>query len=318
MSPLHPQARALLDAIASAGAGDEGPRDLSALRRLESVEATFFGHPQPVYSVRDERIDGPGGPMRIRLYEPGAGAPGPAVLFIHGGGWALGGIEMSDHVCRALCRASHMVIASVDYRLAPENPFPAALDDSFTALQWLRANADAVAVCGDSAGGNLAAAVALKARDSGIRDIALQVLIYPALDPTLADESFERSASGYGLTRDDMRYFWDLYLASPADASNPYASPSQARDVSGLAAAFIVTAEYDPLVGEGEKYARRLRELGVKVRLRRFDGMIHGFVGYLGAIADAQIAIDDVARALKDAMAGQIRATVQGGEDPSR
>jgi acetyl esterase len=222
MNPLHPQARAVLDAIAAAGAADQGPRDLAELRRLEGVEAQFAGAPQHVFSVRDVRVEGPAGPLRIRLYLPNAAAPRSAVLFVHGGGWALGGIELSDHVCRALCRASEMLVASVDYRLAPEHPFPAGLEDCFAALRWLRTQAGAVAVCGDSAGGNLAAALALKARDCGITDIALQVLIYPALDPTLAEESFDRLASGYGLTRDDMRYFWDLYLSSAGDAGNPY------------------------------------------------------------------------------------------------
>ena len=178
----------------------------------------------------------------------------------------------------------------------------------FTALQWLCARSDVerVAVCGDSAGGNLAAAVALLARDRGIDDLALQVLIYPALDPSLREKSFTTLATGYGLTRDDMRFFWDTYLRSAGDAINPYAAPITATDLGGIAPAFVLTAEYDPLVDEGERYARRLQEAGVDVELRRWEGMIHGFVSYLGAVDAAREAIDTCARALRNAMATQL------------
>ena len=157
MTPLHPQARAVLDEIAAGRLSVSRPCDIAELRRLEQIEARFSGPPQVVASVSDMDIDGPSGPLRIRLYSPDAGPSFPAVMFMHGGGWALGSVELSDHLCRALCRASNMLVASVDYRLAPEHPFPAGLEDSFAALLWLHGQPDvsAIAVCGESAGGNL-------------------------------------------------------------------------------------------------------------------------------------------------------------------
>ncbi len=307
MTPLHPQARAVLDEIAAGRLSVSRPCDIAELRRLEQIEARFSGPPQMVASVSDMDIDGPSGPLRIRLYSPDAGPSFPAVMFMHGGGWALGSVELSDHLCRALCRASNMLVASVDYRLAPEHPFPAGLEDSFAALLWLHGQPDvsAIAVCGDSAGGNLAAAIALVACERGLDDVALQVLIYPAFDPGLREPSMEHLATGYGLTQEDMRCFWDMYLQSPADAANPHASPLRAGDLAGVAPAFILTAEYDPLVDEGERYARLLQQSGVQVTARRYDGMIHGFVSYLGRVDAAQAAIDECARVLGEAMATQ-------------
>jgi len=207
-----------------------------------------------------------------------------------------------------------MLIASVEYRLAPEHPFPAGLDDAYAVLLWLHANAselDSVggllAVCGDSAGGNLAAAVALRARDEGGPGLAMQCLIYPALDTTLSGASYERLGSGYGLTKDEMRRFWDMYLSLPEDASNSYASPLRASDLGGLAPALVITAGYDPLVDEGERYGEMLRAAGVPARTTSYPDMIHGFVSYLGWIDTAQSAVDECAAALKAAMATQSR-----------
>jgi len=304
----------VLDEIASTGVHENAPWSLGLLRHLQDVEVRFSGEPEAVASVRDAHADGPAGPVRVRLYTPDASQPHPAVMFVHGGGWALGSVELADPLCRALCRASGMLVASVDYRLAPEHPFPAGLDDAYSALVWLDTNAERLgairgqlAVCGDSAGGNLAAALALKARDLKGPDIALQVLIYPALDPMLGAVSYERLAKGYGLTREDMRNFWDLYLPSPDEAANPYASPLQASDLRGLAPAFVLTAEFDPLVDEGERYAAMLRAAGVPARATRYPGMIHGFMSYLGWIDAARSAVAECGQALEDAMATQLR-----------
>ena len=304
----------MLDEIASAGAGENVEPSLEEMRRLQVVEARFYGEPEKVEAVRDVDAAGPAGSVRVRLYVPDASPPHPAVMFVHGGGWALGSVALSDTLCRALCRASRMLIASVDYRLAPEHPFPAGLDDAYSALGWLDANAEEIgaipgklAVCGDSAGGNLSAAVALMARDRRGPELALQVLIYPALDPTLSETSMATLSSGYGLTRADMQYFWELYLTSPDDGSNPYASPLRATNLSGVAPALVITAEYDPLVDEGKRYAAQLRDAGVPVRLTRYPGMIHGFVSYLGRIEAAKSAVDQCAGALGDAMGTQLR-----------
>jgi acetyl esterase len=280
------------------------------MRRLQVVEARFYGEPEAVESVREFHA----GSVRVRLYAPDSSPPHPAVLFIHGGGWALGSVELSDTLCRALCRASHMLIGSVEYRLAPEHPFPAALDDAYAALCWLDANAEAVgaipgklAVCGDSAGGNLSAAVALMSRDRSGPEIALQVLLYPALDPTLTEASMARLSTGYGLSRADMQYFWELYLMGQDDAANAYISPLLEKDLSGVAPALVITAEYDPLVDEGERYAALLRNAGVPVRAVRYPGLIHGFISYLGRIDAARAAINECSNALADAMGTQLR-----------
>jgi acetyl esterase len=250
----------------------------------------------------------------VRLYFPDPSPPHPAVMFLHGGGWALGSAERSDTLCRALCRASGMLIASVEYRLAPEHQFTAGLDDAYAALCWLDANGAEIgavpgklAVCGDSAGGNLAAAVALMSRDRRGPEIALQVLIYPALDPTLSESSMEKLSSGYGLTRADMQYFWELYLKSPEDEANPYASPLREQNLRGVAPALAITADHDPLVDEGERYAALLRDAGVQVRTIRYPGMIHGFMSYLGRIDAAKSAVTECADALSHAMATQLR-----------
>ena len=259
-------------------------------------------------------MQGDGGSVLVRLYFPDPPPPHPAVMFLHGGGWALGSVERSDTLCRALCRASGMLIASVGYRLSPEHQFAAGLDDAYAALCWLDANAAEIgavpgklAVCGDSAGGNLAAAVALMARDKRGPQIALQVLIYPALDPTLSEASMARLSSGYGLTRADMQYFWELYLPGQDDSANPYVSPLLEKDLSGVAPALVITAEYDPLVDEGERYAALLRNAGVPVRTVRYPGLIHGFISYLGRIDAAKSAIDECASALANAMGTQLR-----------
>jgi acetyl esterase len=305
---MHPQARAVLDEIEAAAPATDKPRSLEELRSQELVEAQFFGEPEPVHAVRDVHVAGPGGRIDVRLYFPDAPAPHPIVMFVHGGGWALGSIALSDTLCRALCRTSCALVASVGYRLAPEHPFPDGLNDGYALLEWLHENASGldadpslIAVCGDSAGGNLAAALALMARDLDGPSLALQVLIYPALDPALSSRSFESLAVGFGLTRADMQFFWGLYLKSPKDADDPYASPLRAGSFKGVAPALIVTAELDPLVDEGELYGGRLRAAGVPARTVRYDGMVHGFMSYLGRIDAARTAVVECGDALKKA-----------------
>jgi acetyl esterase len=306
---LHPQAQSVLEEIEAFAPQTSDLPSLEERRRLQQIEPRFSGDPQPVAATRDVQIDGPAGKVKVRLYFPDVPAPHAQVLFIHGGGWALGGIEFADALCRALCNASGMLIGSVDYRLAPEHRFPAGLEDAYAALQWLDANAAAngstrapIAVCGDSAGGNLSAAVALLSRDRAGPPIALQVLIYPALDPTLSRPSMTTCATGYGLTRDDMHMFWDLYLRAPQDAADPYASPPRAKFLKGLPPALIVTAEFDPLVDEGEAYGAQLQADGVKATVTRYPGMIHGFIDYLGRVDAARAAVAECADALKAAM----------------
>ena len=283
---------------------------------MQLVEARFSGEPQAVEAVRDVQIENSSGSTLVRLYVPDSSGPHPAVLFLHGGGWALGSVALSDPLCRALCRASRTIIASVEYRLAPEHPFPAGLDDAYAALGWLDENAAEIGaipgklgVCGDSAGANLAAAVSLMSRDRRGPEVALQVLIYPALDPTLSEASMHMLSNGYGLTRADMQLYWELYLKSPDDAANPYASPPRETNLKGIAPALIITAEYDPLVDEGERYGAQLRDAGVPARTLRYPGMIHGFMSYLGWVDAAGSAVAECAEALRRAMGTQLRSS---------
>ncbi len=306
----------MLDEIAAAGGGENANPSIDEMRRLQLVEARFSGEPQAVEAVRDVDIENASGSTLVRLYVPDSSGPHPVVLFLHGGGWALGSVALSDPLCRALCRASRMLIASVEYRLAPDHPFPAGLDDAYAALCWLNANGPEIgaipsklAVCGDSAGGNLAAAVSLMSRDRGGPEIALQVLIYPAFDPTLSEASMQTLSAGYGLTAGDMQLFWELYLKSPDDAANPYASPLRQENLKGVAPALIITAEYDPLIDEGERYAEHLRDSGVAARTARYPGMIHGFMSYLGRVDAARAAVAECAEALSHAMGTQLRSS---------
>ena len=256
-----------------------------------------------VDEVVDLSIPGPAGPLRVRVYRPLSTEILPVVIWFHGGGWVVGTIESHDPVCRALANRTPCVVVAVDYRLAPEAPFPAALEDSWAATQWvaeealkLGADANRIVVAGDSAGGNLAAAVALRARDQGL-DLALQVLVYPVTDAEFETESYQRLATGLNLTRAKMEWYWQQYLGG-ADALNPEASPLRAPDLTGVAPAIVQTAEHDPLLSEGEAYARRLEEAGVPVTLTRYDAVIHGFIRMPALVAEADFALAQIASAV--------------------
>jgi acetyl esterase len=265
-----------------------------------------LGEPQPVARVKDHRVPGQGGEIPLRLYHPGGDEPLPAVVFFHGGGWVVGNIETHDGYCRALAHAAGVIVASVDYRLAPEHPFPAGVEDAYAATCWvakhasqLGADPKRLVVAGDSAGGNLAAAVALMARDRGGPTLALQLLIYPITDCNFETPSYRDNAEGYFLTRETMIWFWKHYLPSEADRRQAYASPLRAASLRGLPPALVLTAEYDPLRDEGEAYAQRLTDAGVSTKLIRYDGMIHGFVRRLRIFQAARTALHDVAAALR-------------------
>ncbi len=273
---------------------EQGVPPLSALsvggaRRL--LDDLFTFDPEqlpPVGRVRDLSIPGGdvGTELPVRVYEPDADGPAPVVVYFHGGGWVVGNLDTHDATCRTLAAESGSVVVSVDYRLAPEHPFPAPVEDCYAALEWVAENAAVVggdpgrlAVAGDSAGGNLAAAVALLARDRDGPSLAHQVLVYPVTDFDLTTDSYEENAEGYFLTREDMAWFWDHYLERPVDRSNPYAAPLQARDLSNLPPATVVTAGFDPLRDEGVAYADRLDEAGTSVSHHHYEGVIHGFFG---------------------------------------
>jgi len=258
---------------------------------------------EPLASVTNREIP-PG--IRIRLYRPEGKGPFPLCLYFHGGGWVVGDLESHDHVCRSLARRAGAVVVNVDYRLAPETKFPGPLDDCVSALKWttehareLDGDGSRIAVAGDSAGAHLAAGLAIRMRDARGPRIALQLLIYPVTDKNFETESYGEFASGYGLTRTNMQWFWECYLRNAADGVNPWNVPLQA-DLRGLPPAFVLTAQYDVLRDEGEAYAKRLHEAGVAVRCVRYNGMNHGFIRMAAVYPQADRAITDLATALKE------------------
>jgi acetyl esterase len=272
--------------------------------------APLAENPTPVGDVENRRIPGPEAEIPIRIYTPEGQAPFPLIVFYHGGGFVLCSLETHDELCRAMCRDTGAMVVSVDYRLAPEARYPAAADDCYAALAWCAAHASEIgadgtriAVAGDSAGGNLAAVTALRARDLGGPALRHQTLIYPATSCAFDTASYRDNAEGYFLTADAMRWFWSHYLGDMTQASEAYACPANARSLDGLPPATVITAEYDPLRDEAESYAARLRAAGVAVRLQRYDGMIHGFV----SMAD----VFDDGRAAQLLIAGELRAAFQ-------
>lgn len=308
--PLDPQARAVLEQMAAAGIQPPHTLSVAAARQaLIERRRLTAGAPEPIAHVADRSIPGPGGPLPIRIYRPAAAAPLPTLVYFHGGGWVLGSIETHDGICRALANAGACQVVSVEYRLAPEHRFPAAVEDAYAASAWVAANAaelgaapDRIAVGGDSAGGNLAAAVCLMARDRGGPRLAFQLLLYPVTSFAFDTPSYLENAEGYMLTRADMRWFWQHYLPDEAAGRSPYASPLQAENLRGLPPALVVTAEFDPLRDEGEAYAARLQAAGVPATLRRYEGLIHGFLGMTAAIERARTALEEIGRALQEAL----------------
>ncbi len=309
--PLDPQMKSLLDAMAKA--------NLPAFHRLTPVEARrqmanqfAKGAPEPIAKVEDRTILGPGGEIPIRIYTPDGKGPLGALVYFHGGGWVLGDIAVTDQPCRMLANQSGCVVVSVEYRLAPEHKFPAAPDDCYAATKWVSDNASSInvdpqriAVGGTSAGGTLAAVVALMAHERGGPHLAYQLLVYPATTAELTSPSQKQFAEdGYILSRSDMEWFWGHYLSSAADRTNPYACPDFAKTLRDLPPAMVITAEYDPLRDEGEAYATRLREEGVPTVLKRYDGVTHGFFGMPLVLDKSKIAIAEAAAALQAAIGG--------------
>ncbi len=246
--------------------------------------------------------------VAVRSYRPVLDETLPALVFFHGGGWAIGDLDTHDVLCRQLALGARCAVFSVDYRLAPEHPFPAAVEDCFSATQFvfrhaqaLQVQAERIAVGGDSAGGNLAAVVALMARDQGGPPLACQLLIYPATDQRCQHASHERNGEGYLLTKDSIRYFRAAYLPQEKDRTDWRASPLLAQSHAGLPPAFVLTAGYDPLVDEGRAYAQRLAKAGVEVSYREHADMVHGFILFGGVVDTANAAVEECARHLRTA-----------------
>ncbi|MBI1814781.1 MAG: alpha/beta hydrolase [Deltaproteobacteria bacterium] len=309
---LDPQARALLDQIAAMGGKPLNELPVAEARIAFTALAAMQGAPEAVAKVEDRTLPGPVGGIPVRIYTPADSGTLPVLVYFHGGGWVIGSIATYDVLCRALANAAGCIVVSVDYRLAPEHPYPAAVDDTYHAALWVAANAasigaDAsrVAIGGDSAGGNLTAVVAQIARDRGKPALKFQLLVYPVTDAACDTPSYRDNADGYLLTRDAMKWFWNHYAGGDADRHNPYASPLRAENMKGLPPALVITAEFDPLRDEGERYAERLRAAGVPVQLTRYNGMIHGFFGMSAMLDQGKTAIQQAASALRAAFGGK-------------
>ncbi|HTY27813.1 MAG TPA: alpha/beta hydrolase [Mycobacterium sp.] len=231
---------------------------------------------EPVGEVAEQAVPGADGDIPVRVYTPAA-APDAVVVFAHGGGFVFCDLDTHDGLCRSMCNGVGAVVVSVDYRLAPEYRWPSAADDVYTVTRWAAGLGGPLVVAGDSAGGNLAAVTTLMTRDRGGPEIAAQALLYPALDADFDTESYRAYATGYYNSREAMIWYWDQYVPDPADRTHPYAGPLHA-DLSGLPPAVVVTAGFDPLRTEGDRYATALAETGVPVVHRCYDGAVHGFL----------------------------------------
>lgn len=306
--PLDPQAKAVLDQLTAPGVPPMHTLPPAVARA--NFEAAPRAPGPSVAQVEDRRIPGGAGGVPVRIYTPTGQEPFPLLLWFHGGGWVLGSVNTHDATCRRLAGQAGCCVVSVDYRLAPEAKFPAAVEDCYTATLWaaknaalLHADPRKIAVGGESAGGNLAASVALLARDQGGPSLVQQVLVYPVIQRNFGTPSYRDNGQGYWLTRETMEWFWGLYLRDEADATDPRAAPILARSLAGLPPALVITAEFDPLRDEGEAYARRLADAGVPTARTRYTGMIHGFFGRPTEIDKAKEAVAQVASALKAAFA---------------
>mgnify|MGYP001819476985 CR=1 FL=1 len=307
--PLDPQIKAIIEADSKLG--------LPSYNMLSPAEARkqmldLSPPVDPALTARQTKnlkIPGPKSEIPVKFYYPDGDSPYPVVVYFHGGGWVIGDLKTHNAICHALTKTSGCLVMAVDYRLAPENKYPAASEDAYAALCWVADNADSIqadanriAVVGESAGGTLAAVVSMMIRDRGGPQIGLQVLVYPVTNHGFNTPSYLEYAEGYILTREIMKWFWNHHLKNENESDLPYVSPLRAENFGKLPPAFVVTAEYDPLRDEGEAYAHRLQEAGVKVKLSRYDGMIHGFFRMTSRVDRAREALDEVSLMLRDAL----------------
>ena len=300
-STLHPRMASVIEEVR---------RDLPAwhtmsVERARRLEDEVFSTGGPaVEHVSDRTIPGPAGDIPVRIYRPAVETPAPVLVFYHGGGWVLGTLDSVGSICRQLAMRIGCVVVSVDYRLAPEHPFPAAVEDASAALEWVVEHAstvggdpERVGVGGSSAGGTLAAVTALRARESPIA-LDHQLLLYPITDHAADASPCENLEMGL-LTRADMDWFWEYYLTNPEDGERPDTSPLRAEDHSNLPSTTILTCGFDPLCEEGVAYADRLSAAGVPVEHAHYPRMAHGFLSLTDEIDDADRAMDDVAATVR-------------------
>lgn len=306
---IDPQIQGLLDALGAVGvpALDELP--LEVTRARGSLPEFITGKIDDIAHIEDRTIPGPAGAIPVRIYHPDPGTALPALVYFHGGGGVIGSIDSHDHITRALAARAQCVVISVDYRLAPENPFPAGVEDAFAATRWVAANAGEVdvdptrlAVGGDSAGGNLAAVTAQRARDEGGPPLRFQLLIYPSVNAAWDPDELDPDLETPIYNKRMKMWFRECCLPGEGDALHHWASPLRAENLAGLPRALIITAEVDLLRDDGEAYARRMREAGVEATANRYEAMPHGFMQFPGMVDAARQALDEAASALRDAL----------------
>jgi acetyl esterase len=301
---LDPQAQMLCDAMNAAPEIPLNHDTLADQRAGFGMLLMMAGEPEPVYSIEQRDADG----VPVTIYRPSPDPDLPVLFWIHGGGWVIGTVQQYDPIARQVANATGAIVVTPEYRLAPEHPFPAPLDDCWRALCWTAKNAASfggdgsrLAVGGDSAGGNLSAVLAIQARDAGGPELALQVLVYPVTDANLTTASYRENGEGFLLDEKQMRWFFTCYLGEKGDPGDWRISPLQCRNLENVAPALVITGEYDPLRDEGEAYALKLAAAGVDVQKQRYDGMIHAFFGLSAAFDASKDAMQRVGIAVRRA-----------------
>ena len=306
---LHPLIREFQETLAknpTKAQWESTPEEVRA-SAISKWTPEYLGKADSVAKIEYRFINGPTAELPIKIYTPEGIGPFSAVVFFHGGGWVAGNIELNGVQHQQLAHDARTIVIAVNYQKAPEHKFPTPFDDCYATLEWVAANAqslninpDEIGVAGDSAGGNLALAVALKARDVKGPKVAFQILIYPALDYKFDYPSMIDNATGYTLTTQGMKWYWDQYMANDGDLNNPYFRPMAESNFSKLPPTFTLTAELDPLRDEGEIFALRLAEAGVRSVLKRYDSLIHGFILMQGFLPEARMAIRDIAENIRE------------------
>jgi acetyl esterase/lipase len=319
--PLHPQAEAFLKQLAEEQAPEFNEMTVLEARAFEAGLEEIQGDPQEVTEVRNILVPGAAGEIPVRIYNPSPGETLPMVIYVHGGGWVMGSLDVVDRPCRELANAAPCIVASLGYRLSPETKFPGPVEDCYAATRWLVENSEElgadrhqIGIAGDSAGGNLAAAVTLMARDRGGPHLSFQLLIYPVTAPEhdTPHESYTINGEGYMVTRKDMHWFWNHYIDSVEECRDPYAFPLLADDFSGLPPGLVITAEFDPLRDEGAAYAEHLQRAGVDIERKAYSGAIHGFFWMNGIMDQGRELLGELAdyvarrKAQSDGKAGTV------------
>ena len=314
--PLDPQAEIILGLIKQAGLPEMWQLTPDQAREQYQLRVAKLAQKESIFRTFDRRIPGPGSDIALRVYQPREAKPGerfPVLAWFHGGGFVIGNLDTHDHACRALANQADCIVVAVDYRLAPECKFPAAVDDCMAVVRWLALHAveigadpTRIAVGGDSAGGNLAAVCAILARNDGYPRLAHQLLIYPCTAPEPETASHRKFAEGYVLTRNTITWFYKQYVRSPKEFNDFRFAPLVAEDLANLPPALVLVAGYDPLRDEGVDYGKRLIEAGNRVTLVNYEGMVHGFYLMGGAVDAARRAIAQSAAALREAFAPSV------------